>query len=252
MKAMIVERRHARASLQPGAVVAYVGAAAIGVASLWYGLAIAGVTVARRPEFSADESSAERLRRFYDWVVSTLPQERGYASLAILGFLCLATVGVLLVGSAGPEAGLTRIGGSALAIGASLWIVGNVIQLGGHHAVGLMATQKGPLPTVGSIFFTIELIDDAFETAAFAAIGVAGLVLACSGTGPADRAWAACNAVVGGCSAALAAAYVADDGDVVNVLLFALGVLLPLWLVWTGTRVVTTDRTDHVLVADHR
>jgi hypothetical protein len=39
-------------------------------------------------------------------------------------------------------------------------------------------------------------------------------------------------------SLVVAAGYIADEGDVVNVLLLALGVvILPVWLVWTGVRV---------------
>src|SRR6266508_5839550 len=71
-----------------------------------------------------------------------------------------------------------------------LWVVGNVALLGGHRAIGLMATHGNPLETVGSIHFSIDIIDDAFELAAFALIGVGMLAFA----GLPMRAAAACLA----------------------------------------------------------
>jgi len=100
-----------------------------------------------------------------------------------------------------------------------------------------MATHGNPLETVGSIHFSIDIIDDAFELAAFALIGVGMLAFA----GLPMRAAAACLAwgqytmVIGLLMLAIAVSYVVDNGDLTNLLLLAGGVaLLPTWLVWTG------------------
>jgi len=49
---------------------------------------------------------------------------------------------------------------SALATGVSslLWITGNVLELGGHRAVGLMATHANPIQATNAIAFTIDMI----------------------------------------------------------------------------------------------
>jgi hypothetical protein len=217
------------------AVLGSVGAIAFAVASVWYGLAVEGITVPKEPVFLGHESLMERYRIFYGWVVQTLPQERLYVSIAIAGFVCLGAVGVLVARAIGRQD--SRVAGSILALGASLWVAGNVAQLGGHRAVGLMSTHGNPLPTVNAISFTLEMIDDAFETVAFAAIGVAMLVLAWAGTQVRGRAWGRFTAALGLLSLVLAGAYVSDQGDLVNLLLLALGAaLLPGWLLWTSTR----------------
>lgn len=237
MAGTVIDQGQSRRSWETSTAVAYVGAAAFGAASLWYALAVQGVTVAREPQFTGDESPARRYRIFYGWVVSTLPQERWYVSLAIVGFVSLAAVGLLTIRATGPDARLSRTSALALALGSSLWIVGNLVQLGGHRAVGLMATHGNPLPTVGSIFFTIEMIDDAFETAAFATIGLALLLLSRTCRQASEPAWSRYSAALGGVCLTLAFAYVRDEGDVVNLLLVTVGTaLLPLWLIWTGAR----------------
>jgi hypothetical protein len=236
MEATIVERRRSRRAPGAAGLIAYLGAAAFALAAGWYGLAMEGVTVARQPVFGANESLAHKLDWFYRWFVSTLPQERVYTSLAILAFLCLAAVGILAARSMRPATPLAGVAAMVLALGASLWIVGSVVQLGGHRAVGAMATHANPLPTVNSISFTIDIIDDAFETAAFAIIGVAMLGLASVGIRTGVRAWGRYTAAIGAISLVVAGAYIVDNGDVVDVLLLALGVvILPVWLVWTGT-----------------
>jgi hypothetical protein len=119
--------------------------------------------------------------------------------------------------------------------GAGLWVIGNVLQLGGHHAVGLMATHGNPIETVGSISFTVDLIDDAFELAAFVMLGTGMLLLGrgAVATGADRAAWGRYTMVVAGAMLATAVGYAVDDGDWVNALLVLSGVaLLPGWLVW--------------------
>ena len=243
MEIMTVQQGAARRGREPMTAVTYTGAAAFCTAAIWYALAVQGVAVARQPTFTRHQSSAQRFRIFYDWVVSTLPQERWYVSLAILGFLSLATVGMLMRRPTSHDQ-MSAAGALTLAMGSTLWIVGNLFQLGGHHAVGLMATHGNPLRVVSSIFFTVEMIDDAFETAAFATIGLALLLLARVGAQSGQRAWSRYSAGLGTACLALAVAYILDEGDIVNLLLVALGaVAIPVWMIWTG-------RAQHHAAAD--
>ncbi len=130
-----------------------------------------------------------------------------------------------------------RVAATTMALGATLWIAGNIVLLGGHRAVGLMATHRNPLPTVGPILFTVEIVADAFRTAAFAIVGVAMLTLAIVAIRAGVAAWGRYTAALGVVSLVLSVAYMADNGDLENLLLLAFGVLIvPAWLVWTGMR----------------
>ena len=116
-------------------------------------------------------------------------------------------------------------------------MVGNVLALGGHRAVGLMATHGNPIETVNAIGFTVDTVDDAFELAAFALIGAG--VLAFGWLGLHDRmapmGWGWLSLAVGVVTLALSGAYAADNGNLVDLLLVTGGVvLLPAWLVWTA------------------
>ncbi len=236
MEATMVGTRERRRVGTTGAVAA-IGSIALAVAAVWYVLAVEGITVAREPVFAGHETLAEKFRIYFGWVVLTLPQERLYVSIAILGFACLAVVAVLAMREIAADASLARAGTFAVVLGATLWIVGNLIQLGAHRAVGSMAMSRNPLPTVGAIFFTADRIDDAFETAAFAALGVGMLLLARSRMPSGTRAWGRYTAALGAASLVLTVAYLADEGDAIDVLLLVLGAIaLPVWLVWTSTR----------------
>jgi hypothetical protein len=235
MGARIIDEERRHRSSRATEVLAYVGAAGFAIASALYGLALTRVTVAPEPVFSGDEPLTEQLTVFYRWYVSTLPQERIYTSLAILAFVCLASVGVLILRSMEASVPLARVGGVVLTLGASLWIVGNVLQLGGHRAVGAMATHGNPLPAVNAIAFTIDIIGDAFDAVAFASLGVGLLLCAWAGARVGAPGWSRYTGAIGLVGIVVAAAYIMDEGDIVNALLLALGVvLLPIWLVWTG------------------
>jgi hypothetical protein len=75
MEGTILEQR-GRRSRATVALLAYAGAAAFVVATVWYGLATQFVTVAGKPVRAPNESIAALSRRFFAWVISTLPQER--------------------------------------------------------------------------------------------------------------------------------------------------------------------------------
>lgn len=174
--------------------------------------------------------------------MTTLSQERLYTALAIGGFVCLAAVAIMLLDRFGPGA-LSTVASTGIGGGATLWVVGNLLQLGGHRAVGLMTTHGNPLDTVGSIHFTVEMIDDAFELAAFALLGVGMLAwawLALRG-GSNAVAWGRYSIVVGVLMVGTAGSYAIDNGDLTNVLLLVGGVALPVWLVWSG-RVMRSNR----------
>ena len=173
--------------------------------------------------------------------MTTLPQERLDAGIAIAGFLCLVPLAAFARDLLGRHRVLARIGAMALSTGALLWVAGNVLQLGGHRAVGLMATHRNPAETVNAILFTVDTIDDAFELAAFAVLGVALLALAGAAIGgpignrAVSRAWCGYSLLLGVVLLALSGAYAAADGDLIDLLLVAGGaLLLPAWLVWTG------------------
>ena len=234
--------------------VAYVGAAAF-----------VFVTVARPPWFDPDVPLDAELHRWFAWVVTILPRERLDMGVAIAGFLCLVPLAGFARDLFGRHRVLARIGAMGLSNGALLWVTGNLLQLGGHRAAGLMATHRNPIQTVNAILFTVDTIDDAFELAAFAVLGVALLALAGAAIGgpignrAVSRAWCGYSLLLGVVLLALsgAYAYAAADGDLVGLLLgrrcptdtsHLLGggaLLLPVWLLWTGRLLRTDDRSRH-------
>jgi hypothetical protein len=132
---------------------------------------------------------------------------------------------------------LARIGALTSGAGALLWITGSVVQLGGHRAVGLMATHTNPFQTTNSIAFTIDTVGAAFALAAFALIGAGMLALAAAAARehPGRRAWARYTALVALTLLVLAGSYAAGSGNLTDLMLIADGVvLLPVWLIWTG------------------
>ncbi|HZD70771.1 MAG TPA: hypothetical protein VFA45_18305 [Actinomycetes bacterium] len=244
-------RRAARNPAPGAGLVAYVAAAAFVVAAVWYGLAARFITVARPPAFNPDAPLDAELHRWFNWFVTTIPQERIDAAIAIAGFLCLLPLAAFVRDLLGRDRTLVRIGSQALPAGALLWVAGNVMQVGGHRAVGLMATHRDPIETVNAILFTVDTIDDAFELAAFAVLGVALLALAGAAVaGPigdraVPRAWCGHSLLLGAVLLALSVAHAVGGGDVVDLLLVVGGgLLLPAWLVWTGRllRNATTSR----------
>src|SRR5215204_2200617 len=118
MEATIAEQRR---SIGTTAVIAAVGAVAFVVASVLYGLAVRGVTVPVEPVFTGEETLGERYRIFFGWVVLTLPQERLYVSIAIVGFACLGVVTILAMRAVAPDRSLSRAGTFGVVLGSSLW-----------------------------------------------------------------------------------------------------------------------------------
>src|SRR5262249_22671542 len=153
-------------------VVAYVGAAAFAVAAAWYGLALHGITLSSPPQVGHNVSADRGLHLYYRWFVTTLPQERFYTVIAIAGFGCLAALALAVRDKLRHErAAAARTSAVGIGAGAALWIAASIAQLGGHRAIGLMATHANPIQAVNSIAFTIDTTASALFLAAFALIG---------------------------------------------------------------------------------
>ena len=238
MQTQTIERvRATRAARGPAGAVAYAGAAAFAVASGWFWLATKNVTLAPPPRIGPHVPPLQGMRIYYRWQVTTLPQERYYISIAIAGFLCLAVTASYLRAMVGRDRPLAGTGALLVGTGAGAWITGSVLQLGGHRAVGLMATHTNPIQTTNSIAFTIDMIAAAFALAAFALIGAGMLAFAATAAREhaGHRAWAGYTIVTALTLLVLAWSYAAGNGSLSDLLLVADGlVLLPLWLIWTG------------------
>jgi hypothetical protein len=214
---------------------AWLGAVAFVIAAVWYGLAAEGVIVASAPSPGPGVPPAAAMRLHYRWLATTLPQERLYSSAAIAGFCCLMLAAASARGLLGRDRTAARAGAFGIGTGAALWIVGIVVQLGGHRAVGLMATHANPIQVTNSIAFTVDTVTEAFELAAFLLIGLGMLALAGAAARAGHRPWAGYTAAVALVMVVIAWSYAAGYAGVTDVLLVAGGVaLLPAWLLWTG------------------
>ncbi len=237
MTTAILERER-RLQMSPGlGFLAYGAAAGLVAAAAWYALISHHVTVAAPPTLQAGVPIEVVHHRYYAWFVPTLQQERIDTAIAIVAFVCLVPIASALRDRLGRAGWLTTIGASGVALGALTWVMGNMVALGGHRAVGLMATHGNPIETVNAIGFTIDAVDDAFELAAFALIGAG--ILAFGWVGLRDRmapvGWGWFSFAVGVVTLTLSGAYAAGDGNLVDLLLVTGGVvLLPGWLVWSG------------------
>src|SRR5215475_5674558 len=143
-------------------LVMYVAAAAFLISAVWYALIANNITVASPPAAAPGESLDSTLHRWYQWFVTTLPQERFDTATALVGMFSLVVVAATLRGRFGRSATLSRIGGYALGLGGVMWTIGDTLQLGGHRAVGLMAMHDNPIETVNAIAFTVDTVTQAF------------------------------------------------------------------------------------------
>ena len=235
MQTQTAERVQVGKTAGPATLVAYAGAAAFVIAGVWFWLATKGVTVATAPRGAAGVTAQQAMRAYYRWQVTTLPQERFYTAIAIAGFLCLAASAFSARDLLGLDRAPARIGAGLVGAGSLLWIAGSVLELGGHRAVGLMATHANPIQTTNSIAFTIDTIAAAFALAAFALIGAGMLGFAAAARRPPRRAWARGTIVIALVTLVTAGSYAAGhDGFSELMLLIAGAGLLPLWLIWTG------------------
>ena len=236
MGTQVIGRVRAVRAASPATAVGIAGAGAFVIAAGWFWLVTKNVTVAAPPRIGPQVPTLDGMRIYYRWQVTTLPQERYYTSIAIAAFSCLAIAARYLHDVVAHDRGLTRAGALLISAGAATWIAGSIVELGGHHAVGLMATHTNPIETTNSIAFTIDMIVAAFALAAFALIGIG--MLAVAGAAARDhaghRAWVGLTIVIALTLLVLAWSYASANRDLSDLLLFAVGVVpLPLWLIWT-------------------
>jgi hypothetical protein len=227
-----------RPKAEAGAVIAYLGATAIAVAAVWYGLAVHGISQPRAPQADPKAPAVQSLHLFYRWFASTLPQERLYTVIAIAGFGCLAAVAVTVGHQLGGDRpAIPRTSAFGISAGALLWICAHIVLLGGHRAIGLMATHGNPIQSVNSIAFAIDSVVSALSLAAFALIGAGLLGLAYAAWPLADRRiWAGLSAVLGLLMLVLAWSYASGPGNLSDWLLLVSGaVAVPGWLISTQT-----------------
>jgi hypothetical protein len=223
--------------IRSGRIFGWVFAVATSVAAVWFVLIDRGVTVPDRPE-SIPGPWEHALGRFFNWFQTILVQERLDTGIAIVGFLALIGLALSLRAAFGGDRVAAVLGAAAVSLGSTLWITGNVIQLGGHRAVEILAEQGGSrsLDPVNSIGATIDTIDDWFELTAFAVIGIGILSFAAAAleTAAFPRSWAAYSFTVAGASVLLSAAYLVEN-DLTDLVLLLSGIVLaPVWGAWSA------------------
>jgi peptidoglycan/LPS O-acetylase OafA/YrhL len=220
---------------------AYLGAAALALGAGWSTLAAKGVTVSAAPRFRPSLPQDQALRIHYRWLASTLVQERLYTVLVIAGFAGLAVVAALARQVLGRDRLFSTAGAVAIVAGAAIWVTGGLVELGGHRAVGLLATHTNPIQVTNSISFTVDTISDTFYLAAFTFIAAGMLAYAWLALRQDRRAWAGLTLLAGLASAVTAWSFAAGNGDVTDLMLLIAGVIVaPGWIAWTG-RLVTAQ-----------
>jgi len=236
MQTQTIERVWARRSAGPATLAAYAGAAAFVIAAGWFWLATKNVTTYPPPRIGPHVPALEGMRIYYRWQATTLPQERYYTVIAFLGFIGLAIAVGFIRDVAARGRALSTTGAVLVGLGAATWVIGSILKLGGHRAVGLMAAHTNPIQTTNSIAFTIDMVAAAFALAAFASIGLGMLAVAAAAAREhaGHHAWASYTIVIALTMLVLAWSYATSNSDLSDLLLFAVGVVpLPLWLIWT-------------------
>jgi hypothetical protein len=213
-----------------GRLFAWLAGALLFVSAVWYGLVTEQITVDDRGD------SAPTVEGYYEWFSTTVTQEMLVGALAVLGVACMIVVGWALRERIAPDGGRAGVGALAITTGSLLWIVGNIVDLGGAQAVKDLTERGGPIEPVTAIDFAVNEIDDAFELFGFAFIGVGVLGLAWEALRVNQRRpWTWLTALTGLVILVLSAAYAAESWDLVDALLVLGGaILLPTWLIWSA------------------
>jgi len=241
METQAIERQRTNRTRDPVSLVAVAGAAALIIAAAWFWLATK-VTVSPAPRFEPGVAPQQAMRTYYRWQATTLAQERYYTSIGIAGFLCLAIAASYVRDRVGRDQPPARIGSVLVGAGALVWLTGSILLLGGHRAVGLMATHANPIQTTNSIAFTIDTISQAFELATFALIGAGMLALAAAARRRGFHGWVRYTIVAAVVMLVTAGTYAAGNSSVSDVMLIASGgAVLPVWLIW-ASRVGATGK----------
>ena len=217
-----------------GLPFAWISAGGFAVASVWFTLIETGITQSAAPDFPSASIEAAMMAH-YAWFTTTLLQERVVTGIAIGAFAAMI-VAVWRVRTRLGSSQSATAGALLVSLGSAVWIVGNVTQLGGHRAVGAMANNGNPLEIANAIAFTVDMVDDAFELAGFAllGVGVACLAGAAWRTVTVSRAWIGYTAVFSLALLMLATAHGLANTDAADLLLVVIGAaLVPAWLVWS-------------------
>jgi hypothetical protein len=223
--------------IRAGRVFAWIFAVSFFVASVWYFLLSQQISVADEPTFARDVPFDQVLEGFYDWYVTTLIQERLLMLVNFVGFLALIGVAQALREVFGRERPVGGLAAAAATLGSVLWIIGNIVQLGGHRAVELMARGGNDLDPVNAISFTIDRIDDWFELIGLGLIGLGAFAFGVGAirTGVLPKAWGYYTLALGALLVVVSIAYAFDNGDLVDLLLLIAGVfLVPAWGIWVA------------------
>ncbi|HEY3530671.1 MAG TPA: hypothetical protein VGK78_16105 [Nocardioides sp.] len=211
---------------------------ALVIAGVWNALIQQHVSVSAPPHVSQEVPPVRTMEIYYTWYAGTVAQERAATILGLIGVSGLVILVAELRRRLGPRLG--RGACTAAQAGGLVWMVGAVAAIGGHRAVGLMATHGNPIETVNAVAFTTDVTSDAFSAASFVLLAVAMPALAAASLGGRGRSfggqgWAALSVLTGLLSAVVAYGYVAGIDSITSYDLGILAaVLMPCWLVWTG------------------
>jgi hypothetical protein len=228
--------RTRRTTWPVGLVLGSVAGAALIVAGVWNALIQEHVTVASPPaDIGPTVPPEQAMHTFYTWYAGTLAQERADGILAMAGVIALVLAADALRRRISDTDLLGRVACTGLGAGGVVWVVGELVAIGGHHAVGLMAIHGNPIDAVNSIAFTVDTTADAFSAAAFALIGLAMVAIGIAPVRVGGTRWAGLTALTGVVSLVVALGYVDGIDSVTTYVLGVLAaVLAPAWLVWTG------------------
>lgn len=226
-----------------GLALGCVAGTALVISGVWNVLIQEHVTVAAPPEVRPEVPPAQMQHTYYAWFASTVSQDRGSIILGLIGVSGLVILaaelrrhlnaGLRADLDLGRHPGWGRGACVAMQVGGPIWMVGALVAIGGHRAVGLMATHDNPIQTVNAIAFTTDMTSDAFSAASFILLALAMLGLASTSFG--GHRWAALSVLIGALAAFVADGYLASIDSITSYGLGVLaGLLLPIWLVWTG------------------
>ena len=212
------------------------------VSGVWNALFQAHVTSSGPPALVAGATPEQGMRAYYTWFAGTVAQDRAISIVAMVGVTGLVVLADGVRRRIGDSDLLGRAACTAVGAGGLVWITGALITMGGHRAVGLMATHANPIDATNSIAFTINVTADAFNTAAFVLLGLAMVAIGIAPVRTGSPGWSALSIFIGAVSLVVAAGYVEGVDSITTYVLGLLAaVLLPVWLVWTG-RTLDTEQ----------
>lgn len=216
------------------------------LAGVWNALIQEHVTVSSPPSgIGPQVPPQEAMHTYYTWYAGTVGQQRADTVVAMIGVSGLVLLADALRRRTDRTDLLTCAACTAIGAGGLVWLVGALIGIGGHRAVGLMATHGNPIAGVNSIAFTVDVTTDAFSAAAFILLGLALLAIGIAPVRAGLSHWATLSIATGFVSLVVAVGYLQGIDSVTTYVLGALAaVLLPVWLVWTGRILDRTPSSD--------